>query len=93
MSLKITIADIAKEYKMQICGANCMGFVNVEAQLQMTGFPFSGLEKSGHIGLISHSGSTWSGIVGNLRHMRFNTAISAGQELATGVAPCNCPCT
>lgn len=63
-----------------------MGFVNVEAQLQMTGFPFSGLEKSGHIGLISHSGSTWSGIVGNLRHMRFNTAISAGQELATGVA-------
>ena len=81
-----TIADIAKEYQMQICGANCMGFVNVEAQLQMTGFPFSGLEKSGHIGLISHSGSTWSGIVGNLRHMRFNTAISAGQELATGVA-------
>lgn len=80
------IADIAKEHQMQICGANCMGFVNVEAQLQMTGFPFASLEKSGHIGLISHSGSTWSGIVGNLRHMRFNTAISAGQELATGVA-------
>jgi hypothetical protein len=38
------------------------------------------------VALISHSGSTWSGIVGNLRGMRFNTAISAGQELATGVA-------
>lgn len=80
------IAAIAKEYGMQLCGANCMGFVNVEAKLQMTGFPFKSLDQSGSIGVISHSGSTWSGIVGNLRHMRFNTAISAGQELATGVA-------
>jgi acyl-CoA synthetase (NDP forming) len=63
-----------------------MGFVNLDAKLQMTGFPFETLREPGHVALISHSGSTWSGIVGNLRGMRFNTAISAGQELATGVA-------
>ena len=36
--------------------------------------------------LISHSGSTWSGLVGNQRQIGFDIAISAGQELATGVA-------
>ena len=81
-----TLAAIAQEANMQLCGANCMGFVNLDAKLQMTGFPFETLREPGHVALISHSGSTWSGIVGNLRGMRFNTAISAGQELATGVA-------
>ena len=81
-----TLAAIAQEADMQLCGANCMGFVNLDAKLQMTGFPFETLRDPGHVALISHSGSTWSGIVGNLRGMRFNTAISAGQELATGVA-------
>ena len=81
-----SLAAIAQEANMQLCGANCMGFVNLDAKLQMTGFPFETLREPGHVALISHSGSTWSGIVGNLRGMRFNTAISAGQELATGVA-------
>lgn len=80
------LASIAASANMQLCGANCMGFVNLEDQLQMTGFPFSTLCKPGHVALVSHSGSTWSGIVGNLRQLRFNYAISAGQELATGVA-------
>jgi acyl-CoA synthetase (NDP forming)/enoyl-CoA hydratase/carnithine racemase len=81
-----TIAHIARAARMPLCGANCMGFVNLDARLQMTGFPFADLREPGHVALVSHSGSTWSGIVGNLRDLRFNCAISAGQELATGVA-------
>lgn len=80
------LASIAASTNMQLCGANCMGFVNLDDRLQMTGFPFSTLRQPGHVALVSHSGSTWSGIVGNLRQLRFNYAISAGQELATGVA-------
>lgn len=80
------LASIAASANMQLCGANCMGFVNLEDRLQMTGFPFSTLRQPGNVALVSHSGSTWSGIVGNLRQLRFNYAISAGQELATGVA-------
>jgi acyl-CoA synthetase (NDP forming) len=80
------LASIAASAEMQLCGANCMGFVNLEDRLQMTGFPFSTLGVPGNVALVSHSGSTWSGIVGNLRQLRFNYAISAGQELATGVA-------
>lgn len=81
-----TIARIARDARMALCGANCMGFVNLDARLQMTGFPFASLREPGHVALVSHSGSTWSGVVGNLRDLRFNCAISAGQELATGVA-------
>ncbi|WP_291912156.1 acetate--CoA ligase family protein [Limnohabitans sp.] len=81
-----TLSAIAQAGNMQLCGANCMGYVNLEDRLQMTGFPFSTLSEPGHVALVSHSGSTWSGIVGNLRQLRFNYAISAGQELVTGVA-------
>lgn len=80
-----TLASIAADGSMHLCGGNCMGYVNLVDQLQMTGFPFSTLKEPGGVALISHSGSTWSGIVGNLRQLRFNYAISAGQELATGV--------
>jgi acyl-CoA synthetase (NDP forming) len=84
--LTSTLSSIAASANMSLCGANCMGFVNLDDRLQMTGFPFSTLSEPGRVGVVSHSGSTWSGIVGNLRQLRFNYAISAGQELATGVA-------
>lgn len=86
LALTQALSSIAAASHMQLCGGNCMGYVNLVDQLQMTGFPFSTLKEPGSVALISHSGSTWSGIVGNLRQLRFNYAISAGQELATGVA-------
>lgn len=85
-SLTQVLTATAAEANMTLCGSNCMGYVNLEDKLQLTGFPFSQLKESGSIGLISHSGSTWSAIVGNLRQLHFNYAISAGQELTTGVA-------
>ena len=80
------IRDIAQGSGMAICGANCMGFVNLGDRLQLTGMPFRALPATSGVALISHSGSTWSGLVGNRRQMGFDYAISAGQELATGVA-------
>jgi acyl-CoA synthetase (NDP forming) len=80
------IALIAREAGMSLCGANCMGYVNYMDRLQMTGLPFRNLPEAGAIALISHSGSTWSGVVGNLRGLKFNFAISAGQELVTTLA-------
>jgi acyl-CoA synthetase (NDP forming) len=85
-ALTQTLSDIGKSAGIQVCGANCMGYVNIEDKIQVTGFPFSSLKKSGNVALISHSGSTWSGIMGNLRGLRFNYGISAGQELVTGLA-------
>ncbi|MBZ9991348.1 acetate--CoA ligase family protein [Mesorhizobium sp. BH1-1-5] len=80
------IADVAVKAGMAVCGANCMGFVNLVDRLQVTGMPFRSLPAPSGVALISHSGSTWSGLVGNRRQMGFDYAISAGQELVTTVA-------
>ncbi|MBL8575584.1 MAG: acetate--CoA ligase family protein [Mesorhizobium sp.] len=80
------LAEIAQEAGVALAGANCMGFINLVDRLQVTGFPFSSLGAAGQVALVSHSGSTWSGLVGNSRQIRFNYAVSAGQELATSVA-------
>ena len=80
------LADIAQNAGMALAGANCMGFVNLIDRLQVTGYPFTTLGSAGKVALISHSGSTWSGLTGNLRQIRFNYAVSAGQELATSAA-------
>ena len=79
------IRGIAARAGMAICGANCMGFVNLRDRLQVTGMPFKALHAPSGVALISHSGSTWSGLVGNRRQMGFDVAVSAGQELATTV--------
>lgn len=71
---------------MSICGANCMGFVNLIERIQVTGMPFPSLGAPSGASLVSHSGSTWSGVVGNRRDIGFDYAVSAGQELVTGVA-------
>lgn len=78
--------DIARSAGMAVCGNNCMGFVNVVDGLKVSGNPPAITYSAGPIGLVSHSGSTWSALVGNQRGLAFNFAISAGQEIATTMA-------
>jgi acetate---CoA ligase (ADP-forming) len=80
------IRAIAREAGMSICGANCMGFLNLHDRLQLAGAPFTALPAPSGVALVSHSGSSWSGLVGNRRQMGFDIAVSAGQELATTAA-------
>lgn len=80
------LAAIARAAGMAVCGNNCMGFVNIVDGLKISGNPPPIPDHPGSIGLISHSGSTWSGLVGNQRQLVFNYAISAGQEIATTMA-------
>jgi acyl-CoA synthetase (NDP forming) len=84
--LTVRLAEIARESGMALCGANGMGFFSFRDRLLVTGFPY-GLEiTAGAVGFISHSGSTFSAIVKNRRGLRFNYAISGGQELVTTAA-------
>jgi acyl-CoA synthetase (NDP forming) len=76
----------ARRAGVAVCGANCMGYVNLLDGIQVTGMPFKRLGPAGGVALISHSGSTWSGLLGNQRGIGFNFAVSAGQELATTMA-------
>ena len=80
------LAAIAREAGMAICGNNCMGFFNSIDRVKMSGNPPPLPEVKGNVGLVSHSGSTWSGLIGNQRDLVFNYAVSAGQEIATTMA-------
>ncbi|BAO88323.1 acetate--CoA ligase family protein [Caballeronia cordobensis] len=80
------VQALAAAAGMAICGSNCMGFVSDAVRLQMTSMPFRNLVAGGEVALVSHSGSTWSGLLGNRRDIDFNFAVSAGQEIATTAA-------
>ncbi|HVM79988.1 MAG TPA: acetate--CoA ligase family protein [Stellaceae bacterium] len=80
------LAAIARSAGMAVCGNNCMGFFNSIDGIKMSGNPPPLPEAQGTIGLVSHSGSTWSGLIGNQRDLVFNYAVSAGQEIATTMA-------
>lgn len=80
------LGAIAREAGMAVCGNNCMGFVNVVDNLVVCASPPPLPGPAGSVGLVSHGGSIWSAFVGNQRQLRYNYAVSAGQELATSVA-------
>src|ERR671916_2093640 len=77
---------IAREAGMVICGGNCMGFVDVERGLRALAFDERADLEPGGIAWISHSGSAFTALLHAERGMRFNLAVSAGQELTTTVA-------
>ncbi|MFL5736120.1 MAG: acetate--CoA ligase family protein [Actinomycetota bacterium] len=80
------MAEIARDAGMVICGANGMGFLNVERRLRATGFAMPPEMEPGPITFISHSGSAFSAMAWNHRGLRFNLLVSAGQELTTTAA-------
>ena len=80
------LATIARKTGIRICGANCMGFLNVERRLRALAFHEREDLEPGGIAWISHSGSAFSALLHSQRGLRFNIAVSAGQELTTTMA-------
>ena len=83
---KARLATIARNHGMALCGSNCMGFINMAAGLRVSGNPPPVEGSGGGIAIVSHSGSTWSGLVGSQRDFDLGFAISAGEELNTTMA-------
>src|SRR5918998_2809007 len=80
------LRHIASEAGMVICGANCMGFANVERGLRALAFDERADLEPGNVTWISHSGSAFSALLHAERGIRFNLAVSTGQELTTTMA-------
>jgi len=66
---------------MLVCGANGMGFYNVRDHVWACGFDSRSHEPPGNVSYISHSGSGMCGIVDTERRLRFNFAVSTGNEI------------
>ena len=84
-SLLEPIARIANDAGIAVCGGNCMGFVDVERGLRALAYPEEKLEPGG-ITWLAQSGSAFTALLHNDRGLRFNLAVSSGQELNTTVA-------
>ena len=80
------LAMIAREAGMALCGGNCMGFYSVAEGLFVSGYPLRQAPPAGGIGVITHSGSSFSALANSGRGLAFNYLISAGQELVTTAA-------
>jgi len=66
---------------MAVCGANCMGFVNLERSLRACAYAQPRDLRPGPVTFISHSGSAFSALLHSHRGVRYNLVVSAGTEL------------
>jgi acetate---CoA ligase (ADP-forming) len=81
--LRDRLAAIARGAGMALCGAGCMGFVNVSHGLRAIGYTEPDPLPAGPVALVTHSGSVFSALLRARRGFGFTLAVSSGQELVT----------
>jgi len=74
---------VALAADLPIVGGNCMGFYNVDAWFRAFPFHRPYELQQGGVTLIAQSGSVLTSLLWNNQKLRFNLAISPGQELVT----------
>jgi acyl-CoA synthetase (NDP forming) len=84
--LRARLADTAHAAGMALCGAGCMGFVNVAYGLRAVGYVEPDPLPAGPVALITHSGSVFSALLRSRRGLGYTLAVSSGQELVTPAA-------
>ncbi len=84
--LRARLAATARGASMAVCGAGCMGFVNVTRGLRAIGYVEPDPLPRGPIALVTHSGSVFSALLRSRRKLGFTLAVSSGQEIVTAAA-------
>jgi acyl-CoA synthetase (NDP forming) len=85
-ALRDRVAEVARSAGMAVCGAGCMGFVNVTDGIRAIGYVERSPLPHGPVAFITHSGSVFSAVLRTRRHLGFTVVVSAGQELVTTAA-------
>jgi acetate---CoA ligase (ADP-forming) len=80
------VRDMAASAGIPVCGANCMGFYNHDVGLRVFPQYLPRTLAAGHVAYISQSGSALTALLWNDRKLRFNLAVSSGQEIITTAA-------
>jgi len=86
VSLRDQIAAMARDAGMALCGAGCMGFVNVGYGLRAIGYQEPDPLPAGPVALVTQSGSVFSALLRTRRALGYTVAVSSGQELVTTAA-------
>jgi len=77
---------VAAAGPLALCGAGCMGFVNVARGIRAIGYLERVALPGGPIALVTHSGSVFSALLRTHRRLEYSLAVSSGQELLTTTA-------
>jgi acyl-CoA synthetase (NDP forming) len=85
-ALRARLAHTARAAGMALCGAGCMGFVNVAKGLRAIGYLERPDLPEGPVAFVSHSGSAFSALLRSHRGIGYSLAVSSGQELVTTTA-------
>ena len=84
--LRSRLAAAARDAGLALCGAGCMGFVNVARGLRAVGYVEPDPLPAGPVALVTHSGSVFSALLRARRGFGFTVAVSSGPELVTTTA-------
>lgn len=84
--LREHLAGVARGAGMALCGAGCMGFVNVAHGLRAIGYVEPHPLPPGGVCVVTHSGSVFSALLRAGRGFGWSLAVSSGQELVTTAA-------
>ncbi len=82
-SLRERLTTLVNRAGVRVCGGNGMGFLNIEDRLRVCGFYQPVGLQPGGISFLTHSGSLFSAMLHNRRHLAFNVAVSTGLEMNT----------
>lgn len=80
--LDARLQAVASAAGMVVCGANCMGFLNLERSLRACAYAQPPDLRPGSVTFVSHSGSVFSALLHTRRGVRFNLVVSAGTEFS-----------
>jgi acyl-CoA synthetase (NDP forming) len=81
-----SVASAAAAAGLAVCGAGCMGFVNVSRGVRAIGYLERDPLVPGPVALVTHSGSVFSALLRTHRRLELSLAVSSGQELVTTTA-------
>ena len=79
------LARLAREARLPLCGANCMGYYH-PARRTCAAWYEAGPLAPGTISLVSHSGSLFLSLAANDPRVAYSLFVSSGQELAVTAA-------
>lgn len=81
-SLRQRIRNLALDNNIEVCGINCAGFMNRDADVSLQ-LQNIGDRDGGSVCLLSQSGSMYAALVHNGGRLKYNLSVSTGQEMVT----------
>jgi acyl-CoA synthetase (NDP forming) len=84
-TLSDRLRRIAGEAGVRVCGGNSAGFCNYVRGFRLTAWP-AVKRPAGSVTLLAHSGSVFSAMTRHDMRVRYNIAVSIGQELSVSAA-------